>query len=231
MAVSDLMAHFSASGPTIRRDLTVLEQAGLALRTHGGVVAPGACGTGEPLFMEKLRLHQSEKRRIAVEAASMVEDRQTLLLDSGTTSLSLAREIAGRPVTIVAMDMKVAEAAAAGITDVRLVGGHVRNGIYSLVGRWALEALARIRCDFFFMSVDAIDLDGVSNSTEEEAELKRGAMRRAGRTVVIADRSKLARRSFVNVCALAQIDCLITDRHAGPQIEPYRDIIGDVRTV
>jgi DeoR/GlpR family transcriptional regulator of sugar metabolism len=228
MAIGELMSYFATSAPTVRRDLTVLEQAGLVLRTHGGVVAPDAAGVAEPMFMEKLRLHQGEKRRIAAAAAELVRDRQSILLDSGTTCLALARKLSGRAVTVVTMDMKVAEAAAVGATDVHLLGGRLRNGLYSLVGRWALEALERINCDFFFMSADAIDRSGISNSIEEEADLKRVAMRRTKETVVIADHSKLDRRSFANVCRLGDIDRLITDRNAVSRVEKYRDFIPDI---
>ena len=228
LRIAELTSHFGISAPTIRRDLAVLEQAGLAARTHGGVVAPGGAGEIEPLFLEKLRVHQSLKTRIGMAAARHVALGQTVLLDSGTTALALARALAGRAVTVVTMDLKVAEAAATGATDVHLVGGQVRNGYYSIVGAWALGALSELRCDVFFLSADAVDVSGVSNSTTEEALVKQAAIGCADRTILLADHSKLDNRSLVAVCGLDCIDVLITDRQALPHLDPYRCLIRDI---
>lgn len=228
LTIADLSNYFGASAPTIRRDLALLEKAGLAARTHGGVMAPGGGGALEPLFMEKLRLHQSLKTRIGTAASRHVADGQRILLDSGTTTLALATALAGRPLTIITMDLKVAEIAATGDTEVHLIGGQVRNGYYSLVGAWSLAALSDMNCHTFFMAADAIDPAGISNSTAEEAEVKRAAMSSVQRTVLLADHSKLDRQSIVPVCALDAIDLLITDRRASARLAPYRNLIRNI---
>ncbi len=222
MTIGELIEHFGVSGPTARRDLEVLSRAGLATRTHGGVMAPGQNGLAEPLFMEKLRVHQALKTRIGAAAALGVEDGQRLLLDSGTTTLALAQAIAGRDVSIVAMDLKVAEAAASGRTQVSVLGGEVRNGFYSIVGSSAREQLKALSFDIFFMAADAVDPDGISNSTPEEAEVKRSGVAGAKRTVLLADHSKLDRRAPTPVCGLDRIDLLVTDRKAASRLDPYR---------
>ena len=138
LTIGELAERFGISGPTARRDLSVLSRAGLAARTHGGALAPGSRSSQEPLFLEKLRRHDAAKARIGIAAASHVLDGDKVLLDSGTTALAAARALAGRRVHVVAMDLKVAEAAAVGETCVSLVGGELRNGYYSIVGPWAL---------------------------------------------------------------------------------------------
>ncbi|HET8728684.1 MAG TPA: DeoR/GlpR family DNA-binding transcription regulator, partial [Alphaproteobacteria bacterium] len=174
LSTGELATLLNISLPTVRRDLSVLQQAGLVARTHGGVVAQRMGeAMAEPLFLEKLRLQQNLKQRIGAAAAAMVENNQVVLIDSGTTGLALARELAGRPVTVVALDLKVAEAAASGVTEVLLVGGRVRNGYYSLVGSWTIDALKGIRADVLFLGADAIDETGVTNSTLDETEVKR----------------------------------------------------------
>lgn len=224
MTIGELIDHFRVSGPTARRDLEVLARAGLATRIHGGVVAPGRGGSAEPLFMEKLRVHQGAKGRLGTAAARRVADGQTVLIDSGTTTLAAARALAGRPVRIVASDVKVAEIAATGETRVALLGGEVRNGYFSLVGAWALSALKDLRCDLFLMGADAIDADGISNSTAEEAEVKRAGMACAARTILLADHSKLDARAAEPVCDLAAVDLFLTDRKAAPRLGPYRSL-------
>ncbi len=222
LSTHELAEILGTSLPTVRRDLAVLEQAGLVSRTHGGVVAQRADRViGEPMFLEKLRLRQNLKRRIGEAAAALVGNNQVVLIDSGTTCLAVARALAGRPVTVVATDLKVAEAAASGVTEVLMVGGRVRNGYYSLVGSWPRDTLQGIRADIMFMGADALDETGVTNSTLDEAEVKRMAISRSDRIVLLADHSKIGMRSFVPVCPLEDIHVLVTDRKAEPLLGPY----------
>lgn len=232
VGTTELASRMGISLPTVRRDLAVLEQAGLVSRTHGGVVARGVGESiNEPLFLEKLRTHQNLKARIGAAAAATVENNKVVILDSGTTSLAIARELAGRPVTVVAMDLKVAEAAASGVTEVHVLGGRIRNGYYSIVGSWMTDALKGIRADAFFMSADAIDETGVTNSTPDEAEAKRAAITQAVRTTLVADHSKLNLRSFIPVCPLDAVSLFITDRGAEPLLGPYRESFASIQVV
>ncbi len=232
VGTTELASRLGISLATIRRDLSVLEQAGLVARTHGGVVARGVGESiTEPLFLEKLRVHQNLKQRIGVAAAATVENKKVVILDSGTTALAVARALAGRPLTIVTMDLKVAEAAASGDTEVHLVGGRVRNGYFSIVGAWVADALKDIRADTFFLAADAIDETGITNSTQDEAQTKRIAIAQATRTVLVADHSKLNTRSFTAVCPLEAVDLFITDTDAEPLLTPYRGRFGAIQTV
>ncbi len=232
LGTTELATMLNISLPTIRRDLAVMEQAGLLARTHGGVVAVDSReGIPEPLFLEKLRVRQNIKQRIAAAAAEFVENNQVVVIDSGTTGLALARALRGRPITVVALDLKVAEAAAHGLTEVLIPGGRVRNGYYSLVGGWSSALLKNIRVDIFFLAADAVDETGVTNSTLDEADVKRVAMEQAKRTILIADYSKIGLRSFVPVCPLERIDTLVTDRSAKAALRPYRQRLREIRLV
>lgn len=222
VSVDELIDLFSVSGPTIRRDLAFLVQAGIAVRTHGGVTAASRSGGHEPLFMEKLRRQQSAKSCIARAAARHIDDGMRVVLDSGTTCLALARLIAGRPVTIVALDIKTSEAAATGETEVVAIGGRLRNGYFSVVGDEAVAAVAmQEEADIFFLSADAVDRQGISNVTLEEASVKQAAIARARRTILVADHTKLDLREKADVCAWNSIDIFITDRH--PAAESYEN--------
>ncbi|WP_025029905.1 DeoR/GlpR family DNA-binding transcription regulator [Nitratireductor aquibiodomus] len=229
---ADLSAILDISLPTVRRDLAVLEQAGVVTRTHGGVVARGVGEDAtEPLFLEKVRQNQNLKQRIGQAAAAKVLDGQVVLLDSGTTALATAHALAGRRVTIVAIDLKVAEAASVGATEVHIVGGRVRNGYFSLVGNWAKEALSSIRADICFLAADAVDHDGITTATFEEAETKQKAIQRAKRIVVITDHGKFGKRAFAQVCGLDAIDELITDRGGADLVASYRPLIPAITLV
>lgn len=232
VGTTELASRMGISLATIRRDLTVLEQAGLVSRTYGGVVARGVGeSAAEPLFLEKLRVRQNLKQRIAAAAAATVENGKVVILDSGTTTLAVARALAGRPVTVVTFDLKVAEAAAAGSTEVHIIGGRIRNDFYSIVGPAVAMSMKNIRADVFFMSADAIDVAGVTNSTLEEAAVKRVAIARAARTTLLADHSKLNTRSFTPVCPLEAVALFITDHGAEPLLEPYRGKFANIQTV
>lgn len=222
ISVDELIDTFAVSGPTVRRDLAFLVRAGIAVRTHGGVTAAGRSGGQEPLFMEKLRRQQSAKSSIARAAARHVQDGMRVTVDSGTTGLALARLLAGRPIGVTALDIKTAEAAATGETEVTVAGGTLRNGYFSIVGEETAAALsARSRADIFFLSADAVDAEGVSNVTEEEASVKRAAIANARSTILIADHTKLERREPANVCAWSAIDIFITDRHPAGVARSY----------
>lgn len=223
IGTAELAELIDASVPTVRRDLSALEAAGLVLRTHGGVVAQDVAQESElePLFFDKLRTRQALKQRIAAAAAELVPDGATIIIDSGTTGLALARQLAGRPVTIVALDLKVAEAAAVGATEVLLLGGRVRNGLFNVTGTWATDLLQDITADMFFLGADAVDGDRITNSTIDEAAVKKIAIERSLRTVLIADHSKLNQRKFVPVCDIERIDVFVTDEASQPLVADY----------
>jgi DeoR/GlpR family transcriptional regulator of sugar metabolism len=209
---NELAGELGVSAATIRRDLEELAARGSVDRTHGGAVILRSSTAKEAPYEEKaLRMH-TEKGRIAQRGLDFVPDGATIVLDSGTTVLELARRLIGKPVTVIALDLPSAMALASGEgVEVWTPGGRVRNGLYSLVGPWVEGSLRTLAVDVFFMGADAIDSVGVSNSTVEEAEVKRLAIGCARTTVLLADSSKLGKRSFARVCPLSAIGTLITD--------------------
>ncbi|MHB2266030.1 DeoR/GlpR family DNA-binding transcription regulator [Aliihoeflea sp. PC F10.4] len=222
ISVEELLDIFAVSGPTIRRDLAHLAQAGVAVRTHGGVISADRAGGHEPLFMEKVRRQQSAKNQIAKAASHHIEDGMRVMLDSGTTCMALARLLAGRAMTVITLDIKTAEVAATGDTRVTSIGGQVRNGYFSVVGNETVDAIASQEpTDVFVLSADAVDLKGVSNVTVAEASVKEAALARARRTILVADHTKLDRREPAVVCAWDAIDLFITDRHPAAAAKSY----------
>ncbi|TDM09751.1 MAG: DeoR/GlpR transcriptional regulator [Ideonella sp. MAG2] len=228
ITTTDLVAALGASSATVRRDMAALEDLNLLKRTHGGVVCVSpereateqSTADYEPAFQEKVGQGRVAKDAIAQAAATLVEDGSTILLDSGTTSLALAKRLAGRRITVVALDLKVAEAAAHSQTEVLIAGGRVRPGLFSVVGPWTDAVLESLMVDTFFMGADAIAKQGLTNSAIDEARVKSLAMRSAKQCVVMADHSKFNHRKMAPVCGLHQIDVLVTD-------EPTRALIAD----
>lgn len=220
LRTAELADALQVSAATVRRDLDELASRGAIDRTHGGAVILHGGTAREAPYAEKAQRMQAEKERIAQRAAELVPDGATIVLDSGTTVLELSRRLAGRSVTAIALDLPSAMALSSeeGV-EVWVPGGRVRNGLFSLVGSWVEQSLQSLSIDLFFMGADAIDHDGVSNTTVEEAEVKRLALRAARSRILLADSSKFGKRSFVSVCSLGAISTLITDDASRPALE------------
>ena len=209
-----LAAEFDVSEMTIRRDLELLEQSGSVRRIMGGAIA--AHGTAiEPGFDTRALVGAREKVNIAMAAVNHLRPGETVVLDSGSTALAVARTIVGRGLglTIVTPSILVAaELHNEPGTTVLVTGGTVRPGELSLVGAESIAAFDRYNCDVYIMGVSGIDgKRGLSDYSNEEGAVKRAALRAAERVIVVADASKLGRVHLTNVAQPGEIDLLITD--------------------
>lgn len=216
LRTSQLARALGVSVATVRRDLEVLARRGLVERAHGGAL-PARMGTGrEPPYALKAERMVPEKERIAARAADLVPEGSTVIVDSGTTALAAARRLVGRRLTVVCLDLPAALAVSEQEgPDVWIPGGRVRSGLFSLVGPWAERELAQIHADIFLLGADAVDVDGVTNSTVEEAEIKRLAMKAARQTVLLADHTKFGRKAMAMVCRLEELAAVVTDAGVG----------------
>lgn len=215
-----LALEFDVSEMTIRRDLELLEQAGSVRRIMGGAIA--AHGTAvEPGFDARALVGAREKVNIAMAAVNHLRQGETVVLDSGSTALAVARTIVGRGLglTVVTPSILVAyELHNEPNTTVLVTGGTVRPGELSLVGAESVAAFERYNCDVYIMGVSGIDgKRGLSDYSNEEGAVKRAALRAAERVIVVADASKLGRVHLTNVAQPGEIDLLITD---GPPAHP-----------
>ena len=210
-SLPDLASDFDVSDSTIRRDLDALEEVGAARRTHGGVFY-----TGPSPKLSHFDVRQStqweRKRRIAKRAAKLVEDGETLLLDGGSTTYELARELVGRPLQIVTNSLPVANLfASSNEVDLVLIGGavHARTGV--TLGPYANQMLASLEVQKAFLSVASANERGWFNSNLLLVETEQAMMRAAGETIVVADSTKFGRRSLAHLCDLGQIPKLVVD--------------------
>ena len=213
--VTALVERLGVSAATVRRDLQLLEQQRMLSRTHGGAVAHDVLY--ELPLRYKAARHQSEKKRIAVEAATRVADGAVVGLTGGTTTTEVARAILDRHgITVVTNALNIAGELAIR-ADLKLVvtGGTARPESYELVGPVAEQALERLNLDLAFVGVDGISLEaGLTTHHEIEAHTNRTMIERARHVVVVADSSKLGRVAFAQICRLDAVDELITDEGA-----------------
>jgi DeoR/GlpR family transcriptional regulator of sugar metabolism len=214
--VADLSSQFGVSSVTIRKDLEKLEQQGRLTRTHGGAVAPRTAGA-ERAFDVRERLQRLEKDAIGREAAAMVVDGESIALDASTTALALARHLKRQGgwlhLTVITNGLRIAAELAGhpGIT-VAMPGGFLRWEALSLVGPLGEGLFDKVNIQTAFMGAAGFALDaGLSDATEEEAQIKRLMVQGASRTVALVDHSKWERAAFATFCRTADIAAVVTD--------------------
>jgi DeoR/GlpR family transcriptional regulator of sugar metabolism len=199
---------------TIRRDLETLERDGLLRRVRGGAVSM-LTGEETPFFVRGRQQVQA-KRRIGARVAQLLDDGESVVLDSGTTVLEVARALGDTRLTVLPLSLHIAQVLAAH-DGVRLVlpGGEVRRGELAFVGALAEYAFEVMRFDTFVLGVCGVSArDGVTAHDLAEAQVKRAAVRASVRVVAAADGSKLGRTTFGRVCPISDVDVLCTDAAA-----------------
>jgi DeoR family transcriptional regulator of aga operon len=212
--VSALSQRNRVSKVTIRNDLAQLEKKGLLIRTRGGALMQERVSI-DFAISEKQRRHLREKQLIGKKAAELIHDGETIILDSGSTTMEIARNLADRKdLSVITNALNIAEILA-GYTALRVIipGGFLRHNSLSLVGAPAEESLREYRCDKLFLGVDGIDSEyGISTPNIEEAHLNRLMIDVVNEVIVVTDSSKFLKRSFAFIDTLANVDTIITDR-------------------
>lgn len=212
VSIPDLKDAMDVSESTIRRDLEYLEETGEAKRTHGGVFFTGPSTTVRQFETKQNQGHWDKKRRIAHAASQLVDDHDTLLLDGGSTTYELARQLVGRPLQIVTNSLPVANLfATSDSVDLVLLGGavHSRTGI--TLGPYTDHMLESLNVQKAFLSVAGVNARGFYNSNMLLVETERYMMRCADRTIVVADSSKFGRSSLARLCDWGHVDTLVVD--------------------
>jgi DeoR/GlpR family transcriptional regulator of sugar metabolism len=214
--VADLAASFGVSSVTIRKDLAALEGQGRLVRTHGGAVVVGQARS-ERGFDIRERLQRSEKDAIGREAATMVVDGESIALDASTTALALARHLKARRgwlhLTVITNGLRIAAELAGhpGIT-VAMPAGFLRWEALSLVGPLGAGLFEKVNIQKAFMGAAGFAIEaGLSDATEEEAQIKRLMVDGAGEVVALVDHTKWERAAFATFCRTSNIAAVVTD--------------------
>jgi len=215
VVISDLSRHFGVSAVTARADITALHERDLLVRSHGGAIRKQDVSVDYPLDIKESQ-HHDEKVLIGHAAAGMVREGQTVLLDSGTTTLEVARSIRSRQLprlTVVTNSLTIAwELSTSPTTNLIMIGGILRHISRSFAGPQAQKLLYDLRVDHFFLGVDGLDPEmGPSTPDILEAELNAAMIRSASETTVVADSSKIGRRSLSLIAPVTSVHRIITD--------------------
>jgi DeoR/GlpR family transcriptional regulator of sugar metabolism len=210
---SQLTALFNVSEPTLRKDLTVLEQRGLLRRTHGGAISVRP--PREQDLEARSTVHFEAKQAIGTACLTELSDGDSVFLDSGTTVQLVARELAraGRRLKVVTNAPKVAaEVATSTACTHVLLGGQYRAIGGSLTGPLTLQNLELFTINAAVIGVSGLTDDGLTVSDLAEAQLKNAVIARAQKVIVPVDGSKVGVVDFTRVCGLEQVDVVVTDR-------------------
>ena len=248
-STEELAALCDVSVATVRRDLIELETAGALRRVHGGAVLDVA-GNGrngaslspdadadadaERGFAEVAASDAEDKRAVAVAAAAMVGDGDCVVLDIGTTTMMLAHELRGRPVTVVTASLAVLDVLRDDPeVELVLLGGIVRRTYHSMVGALTEDALRQVRATCAFLGASGVAADGtVLDTTLVEVPVKRALIATSQRSVLLVDRHKFPGTGALRVCGLDELDAVITTAGAhGPTLDAARAAGTEVHVV
>jgi DeoR family transcriptional regulator of aga operon len=220
--VHELVERFGVSAVTIRGDLDALADAGRVIRSHGGALRRNEPQDDIPMPVKET-LHHAEKVRIAQAALKMVRDGETIMLDSGSTTAEIARQIKFQrfqSLNVITNALNVAMELAT-MTSVRLimVGGFLRHMSFSLLGPHAEQTLRGLHADRLFLGVDGLDPEiGLMTPDVLEAQLNAIMIQVSREVVVVADSSKFQRRSLSVIAKLDRVQKVITDENVTPEM-------------
>ncbi|MBN2580349.1 MAG: DeoR/GlpR transcriptional regulator [Pirellulales bacterium] len=214
--IEELIRRLGVSGMTVRRDLTALAAAGKVIRTHGGAALADRVSF-EFEFLNRVRKNQADKEAIAAVASSLIQDGQSLMLDSGTTTLELAKRLRGkRNLTVITTSLPIAaQLQFDPQIEVLLLGGYLRASSPDLSGALTEANLETIRADAAFLGADGVDSQGnVYQDSPELARMLTKMASSASRVYVVADHSKLGRTALWRYGSLWNWNALLTDSGA-----------------
>ena len=208
-SVVELADRLEVNPSTIRREFEKLEQMELIQRTHGG--AYPVKQTDTPSLIKE-SLHHREKEAIGKAMADKVLDGQTILLDSGSTTLEVAKHLNHSRLTVVTNDLRIGlEIANRQSAHLVFIGGELLPNVYTLWGPSSVQQIEHLRVDVAIFGADTVDEQGIFNTSSYELELKRTMRSIAKEAFFVADSSKFGREALFKVFDLEQFTAGLTD--------------------
>jgi DeoR/GlpR family transcriptional regulator of sugar metabolism len=223
VVAAELSSSLAVSPDTVRRDLRELADAGLVRRVHGGALPPAV---GARTYAARREHAPEAKAAIAEATCGLLRDGQVILLDSGTTTLEVARRLPGElEATVITNSPPIAVALAEhpGV-EVTVVGGTLDKGAHALVGAATVDALRSVRADVLVLGVCSLHPDvGITVLDLEESYVKRAMIANAAEVVAVSSADKLGSAGPYVVAPLGELTHLVTEASAPPaQVDPYR---------
>ena len=212
VTVDELVSITGSSPATVRRDLTKLDKEGIVYRVHGGVTL-NRFVPNQPTTSEKQGQHHREKLIIAAAAASLIKPGDSVVLDAGTTTIEIAKNISNLPLRVITPDLRIGLMLADfQQMEVSVTGGSIDWSSQSCVGNVTVDYLNRVHPTYTFISCNAFKLDtGITAPTSDKAAVKRTLTKQSSKKVLVADSSKYGLTQLFEVGPISCVDMIITD--------------------
>lgn len=214
VVVIELAQFFDVTEETIRRDLEKLEDQGILKRTYGGAILNESTDVDIPMYVREMT-NQEGKAKIALKVIEIIKDGETLMLDSSSTALCLAKCIkrSNKKVTIITNSLKVVvELQDMKNINIILAGGNFRERSKSFVGKWSEKLISNYHVNKAILCCKGMDIErGIMDSNEQEAEIKKEMAKCADEVLFLVDHIKFNRTSFVRLMNFEDIDAVYTD--------------------
>lgn len=211
--VNQVSKLFGVTEETIRRDLEKLETDNKLKRTHGGAIAVDQQNDDDIPFNKRKVLMAKEKRSIANEAVKLIEEQDVIFLDAGSTALYLAKALPNISIKVLTNSLLVAfELNKKNKIQITVTGGNLTQHSLSLVGPATIRSMQNYHVNKMFFSCKGFDQEwGISDSNEQQAAVKRAVIEMSEKVILLADHSKMNKRSFINIESLDAVDIIIVD--------------------
>ena len=231
--VEEIADKLGVSPMTIRRDLQQLEKEEVLTRTHGGAIMGGKL-TQEIPYNQKKEENTKAKEKIAEQAITLVKDGFTIILDAGTTNMSIAQKlIKFSNLKVLTNDLLIAFYLSQQGIEVYCSGGKIQKSTGACIGSTAQNFFSEVYADIAFIGASAVDIKtGVSTPNLDKSELKKKMFAAGEKKILVADSSKFGKKSFAKVMDLKDLDLIITDSSLSHEIiEKITSQIGSEKTI
>ena len=222
LRVTELAKALSVSEGTIRNDLNALEKEGVLERVHGGAILKDQDRDQfeNNSFLRRFHQNPAAKRAIARQAAGLINDGDSILLDASSTAYYLARALTGRKkLRVMTNGFEVARELAQNLSNtVILIGGVVNNDSSSVTGLLSEKIIAEMHIEKAFFSCSGFSLErGMTEVHLEEAQLKRMAIQSSQQVIALVDSSKIGKEDLTPFAHIDRITHLFTDSRLSPE--------------
>lgn len=227
VGAAELSAWLHVDSSTVRRDLERLERAGVLRRTRGGALPGDPADTIDTPYEVRRGQNAPVKAAIGEEAARLVKDGETVLIDNGSTTYELATALKHRRgLTVITNDLMIAMSLRSHSgNSVHLTGGQLLDTVFTLVGASAVRSLEGVSADWAFLGAEGVHpVAGITNINVIELPVKQAMIEAAARVAVLADPSKFGRVSLAHVCPIDRVDVLVS-AGAVPDAEAYAGVL------
>jgi DeoR family fructose operon transcriptional repressor len=221
-----LASRLKVSESSIRRDLIDLEGQGLVRRVRGGAVSLLVREESRSIGWAANRARE-EKQRIGKAAAALLEDGQTVMMDGGSTTAEVARQMLGHSLQVITNSILIAQIFYdSKSVELTLTGGYLYPRLGVLLGPICEETLSRVAADVLVMGTGGITEAGLSNTNTLIVGSEHKMIEVSRRVIIVADNSKFGRQAMAHLTPLENVDVIVTDQELPPRFEKLLEKCG-----